>query len=93
MGKISVTIQDRSYRLSCGDGEEARLHELAEYVRAKADQLVAEHGRIGETHTLLMSAILIADELFDERGTTLDGTAEMEPLSADMATSDDDQAA
>ena len=67
MGIISITIQKRAYRLSCGEGEEARLKELAELVRAKANQLVAEHGRIGEEDLLLMSAILIADELWDER--------------------------
>jgi len=67
LGKISITIQKRAYRLSCGEGEEARLKELAELVCAKANQLVAEHGRIGEEDLLLMSAILIADELWDER--------------------------
>lgn len=67
MGKISVTIQNRTYRLSCDDGEEARLTELADFVRAKADQLIDEHGRIGDEHLMLMSALLIADELWDER--------------------------
>lgn len=67
MGKISATIQNRSYRLSCDDGDEDRLRELVEYVRSKADQLVEEHGRISEEHLLLMTAVLIADELWDER--------------------------
>ena len=67
MGQISVTIQNRTYRLSCDDGEEGRLTELAAHVRAKADGLVAEHGRIGDEHLMLMSAILVADELWDLR--------------------------
>lgn len=67
MGKISATIQNRSYRLSCDDGDEQRLRELVDYVRSKADQLVEEHGRISEEHLLLMTAVLIADELWDER--------------------------
>jgi len=87
LGKISVAIQDRTYRLSCGDGEEVRLRELADYVRAKSDQLVAEHGRIGETHLLLMSAILIADELWDARGAEANEAAEA------VSASDDGQAA
>ena len=68
MGQISIKIQNRTYRLSCDDGEEDRLTELAGHVRAKADQLIAEYGRIGDEHLMLMSAILIADELWDERG-------------------------
>jgi cell division protein ZapA len=67
LGQISVKIQNRTYRLSCGDGEEARLGELADHVRSKIEQLVQEYGRLGEEHLLLMSAILIADELWDER--------------------------
>ena len=67
LGQISVTIQNRTYRLSCDDGQESRLNELADYVRAKADRLIEDHGRIGDDHLMLMSAILIADELWDER--------------------------
>lgn len=74
LGQISIKIQNRTYRLSCDDGEEDRLTELAGHVRAKADQLIAEHGRIGDEHLMLMSAILIADELWDER--------EKKPVSA-----------
>ncbi len=67
MGKLSVTIQNRTYRLTCGDGEDARLAQLVDHVREKADQLTAEHGRISEQHLLLMTALLVADELFDAR--------------------------
>lgn len=67
MGQISIKIQNRTYRLSCEDGEEARLMELAGHVRAIADGLVDEYGRIGDEHLMLMSALLVADELFDER--------------------------
>ena len=67
LGQISIKIQNRTYRLSCDDGEEDRLTELAGHVRAKADQLIAEYGRIGDEHLMLMSAILVADELWDER--------------------------
>jgi len=67
LGKLSISIQNRTYRLTCGDGEEQRLAELAEHVRGKAEQLTAEYGRIADDHLMLMSAILIADELWDER--------------------------
>lgn len=85
LGQISIEIQNRTYRLSCGDGEEERLVELAEHVRAKADQLIADFGRIGEEHMLLMSAILVADELWDERAAR--------PPARKKADSDSDAAA
>lgn len=67
MGRVAAKIQDRAYFLTCGDGEEARLQELVEHVRSKADSLIAEHGRIRDDHLMLMSALLIADELWDQR--------------------------
>lgn len=67
MGQISITIQKRTYRVTCGDGEEARLEELAEYVRAKAAVLTEQYGRISDEHLMLMSALMVADELFDLR--------------------------
>jgi cell division protein ZapA len=67
MGHASVTLNGRVYNLSCGEGEEARLHELVAVVRTKLDGLVAEYGKAGEDRLLLMSALLIADELLDAR--------------------------
>ena len=86
LGTISIKIQQRTYRLSCGDGEEERLRQLADHVRSKTDSLREEFGRIGEEHLLLMSAILIADELWDERAKTEAGGAK-------HANSDPEQAA
>ena len=67
LGQISIKIHNRTYRLNCGDGDEPRLTELAAYVGEKAQALLDEHGRISDEHLMLMSAILVADELFDAR--------------------------
>ena len=65
MGQINVTIGGRSYPLACRDGEEERLTSLAAHVDAKAAELASAIGQMSEPRLLLMSAILIADELFD----------------------------
>lgn len=67
MGQIAVTLNGRTYRLRCGDGEEDRLVALATSVKAKFDALLAEHGNAGEDRLLLMTALMIADELQDAR--------------------------
>ena len=67
MGEASINLNGRVYRLSCGSGEEARLHELSHLVRDKLDALVAEFGQVGDERLLLMSALLIADEMLDAR--------------------------
>ena len=67
MGKVSVTLNGRSYRLSCGDGEEARLKDLADHLRARVDEIVARFGQIGDDRMLVMAALMLADDLFETR--------------------------
>ena len=65
MGQVAITVNGRSYRFDCGDGEEPRLQELADYVKSRMEALSSEHGNVGEERLLLMAALTIADELWD----------------------------
>lgn len=65
MAEVAITVNGRSYRFACQDGEEARLKELAAYVLSRMDGVKREHGNIGEERLLLMTALLIADDLWD----------------------------
>lgn len=71
MGQVAVTINGRTYTLRCTDGEEARLIELAGYVKDRADALAEEFrsdtGLMSDDRLLLLAAILIADELWEAR--------------------------
>lgn len=65
MGQVSVTLNGRTYRLACEDGQEQRLAELATHVKSRLDQLSLEFGQVGDDRLLLMTALLVADELYD----------------------------
>jgi cell division protein ZapA len=67
MGQVTITLNGRSYRLTCGEGEERRLLEVAEHVDDRLASLVAEFGQVGDERLLVMTALMIADELFDAR--------------------------
>ncbi|MFZ5608585.1 MAG: cell division protein ZapA [Pseudomonadota bacterium] len=67
MAQITVDIGGAAYKLACRDGEEERLRALAVYVDQKAQDLTLTLGQVGETRLLLMSALLVADELFEQR--------------------------
>lgn len=71
MGQVTIAVGGRNYSLVCGDGEEAQLQRLAEYVDQKAEMLSASLGRLSEPRLLLMASLLIADELMElkTRGT------------------------
>jgi cell division protein ZapA len=65
MGQATITINGRTYRLKCGDGEEERVLALADIVRHRVDSLAGEFAAAGDGRLLLMTALMLADELMD----------------------------
>ncbi|MFQ5775888.1 MAG: cell division protein ZapA [Kiloniellaceae bacterium] len=65
MTLINLTINGRSYEMTCDDGQEPHLQKLADYIDDKVRQLAASVGQAGDQRLLLMASLLIADELFD----------------------------
>jgi cell division protein ZapA len=63
MAQVSVTIDNRKYRLACNEGEEARLEHLAGVIDAKIGELRASFGEIGDQRLVVMAALTIADNL------------------------------
>lgn len=69
MPEIHLTLNGRSYPVSCEEGEEARIKELAQYVDRKIQEFVSKLGQIGEARLLVLAALVIADELADAHAT------------------------
>jgi cell division protein ZapA len=65
MGQVSVSVNGRSYTITCDDGQETRIRRLAHYVDAKVGEFVGKVGQVGEARLLLLAALVIADELSD----------------------------
>ncbi|QGM96839.1 cell division protein ZapA [Methylocystis parvus] len=68
MAAVIVSIAGRTYRLSCDDGEEPRLEQLARYVESKILSMKDGFKEIGEQRIVVMAALAIADEATDARG-------------------------
>jgi cell division protein ZapA len=67
MAQVSVTIDNRKYRLACNEGEEARLETLARMIDGKIGELRAAFGEIGDQRLVVMAALTIADNLAEAR--------------------------
>ena len=65
MVNVNIKFNGKDYLLSCDEGQEENLKELATYLDNKYDELIKDLGNIGENKLLLISAIKIADEFFD----------------------------
>ena len=67
MAQVTVTINGRNYPIACNAGEESRIAELARYVDGKVKGFAKEFGAVGEARLLLLTALILADELAEAR--------------------------
>jgi cell division protein ZapA len=67
MPQVALTIAGRTYRVACGEGEEAHLHGLARDVDEKIDLLKQSFGEIGDQRLTIMAALTFADDLSEAR--------------------------
>ena len=65
MSQVAVSVNGRSFTITCDDGQEARVRDLAQYVDGKIAEFVGNIGQVGEAKLLLLAALVIADELSD----------------------------
>ena len=65
MANINIKFNNKDYLLSCEDGQEESLKELANHLDSKYNELKKNLGNIGESKLLLITAIKMVDEYFD----------------------------
>lgn len=76
MSEVTLRIGGKGYKVTCADGEEARLAQLGSMIDAKFKQM---EGNLApsEAQNLLFAAILLADELHDAREAAGDDPARL----------------
>tara|TARA_B100000029_G_C17484697_1_gene926783 strand:- start:627 stop:1067 length:441 start_codon:yes stop_codon:yes gene_type:complete len=65
MANVNIKFNNKDYLLSCDDGQEENLKELANYLDSKYNELKKNLGNIGESKLLLITAIQMVDNFFD----------------------------
>mgnify|MGYP001195032631 CR=1 FL=1 len=65
MANVNIKFNGKDYLLSCNDGQESNLKELANHLNKKFNELKLSLGNIGENKLLLISSIKIVDEYYD----------------------------
>src|SRR3954467_12952308 len=65
MSMVDITFNGRKHQVQCGDGEEPRLRRLAAYIDSCAGKLLQQHGQLPDAKVLLLTSLLVADELSD----------------------------
>jgi cell division protein ZapA len=67
MPQVTVTIANRTYRMACGEGEEAHLEQLAALFDGKIEEMRGAFGEIGDMRLHVMAALTLADDLGEAR--------------------------
>ena len=65
MANVDIKFNNKDYLLSCDDGQEENLKELANHLDSKYNELKKNLGNIGESKLLLITAIQMVDDYFD----------------------------
>jgi len=65
MVNVNIKFNGKDYLLSCDEGQEDNLKELADFLDNKYLELKNNLGNIGESKLLLITTIKIIDEFFD----------------------------
>ena len=67
MANVNIKFNGKDFLLSCDDGQEEHLENLANHLGNKFDKLKTELGNIGENKLLLITSIKIMDEYFETK--------------------------
>ena len=66
MAQVSVSINNRQYRMACEDGQEEHLTRLAQELDRRIAKLRSDFGEIGDMRLTVMAALIVGDELSEQ---------------------------
>ena len=67
MGEVNITISGKNYGISCQDGQEQRVSDLGGYVSERLKGIAGAGAATSENHLLVLTALMLSDEIFDLR--------------------------
>ncbi len=76
MPQVDVSINGRRYQIACDEGQEEHLSQLAEYVDQRVQKLVGEVGQVGDARLLVMTSLLVVDELAEAEANSQAGNGD-----------------
>lgn len=67
MAEVNININGKQYGIACDDGQEQRVTDLANFVDGRLKAMAAAGAGNNEAHLLVLTSIVMADELFDAK--------------------------
>jgi cell division protein ZapA len=73
MAQVTISLNGRDYPIACGEGEEARIRELAREIDGRIKGFVGQMGQVGEARLLVLALLTLADEVADTKAKNANG--------------------
>lgn len=67
MPEVTLQINGRGYGIFCDEGQEDRILELAAFIDSRLQDIAASGAASAESHLLVLTSLVLADELFEAR--------------------------
>jgi cell division protein ZapA len=67
MAEVNISMNGRVYEISCDDGQEGRVLELAAYIDQRLQKIARSGAAYNDAHLMVLTTLVLADELFDMR--------------------------
>ena len=67
MAEVKISMNGRNFAIYCEDGQEERLHNLGAYVDSRLREVAGAGAATNEAHLLVLTSLMLADEIFDMR--------------------------
>jgi cell division protein ZapA len=83
MAQMTIRINGYAYTVGCEDGQEPHLEKMAQDIEQRIASIKAIGGQSGEARLLMLAALLLADELHDERKNAAEKAAVPPPPKPD----------
>ncbi len=87
MAEANLNINGKNYSIHCEDGQEQRVLELGQFVDSRLKDIAQAGAASNENHLLVLTALMLADEIFDLRE---DSTALNSQLQSSQANQNDE---
>lgn len=81
MAQVDIRINGRVYKVTCDDGQEHRLTELAAFFDRRVASVADDLGQIGDARLMMLAALTVCDELFESKARAGDLETAQEALS------------
>lgn len=67
MAEVNISINGRIYEISCDNGQEGRVVDLASYIDQRLQQIARSGAAYNDAHLMVLTALVLTDEIFDTR--------------------------